>query len=514
MRSSATWLDRAIVFLAPRVGLQRLRARMAADLLARHYEAAADGRRTQGWRRSSGDANAVIGSALIRLRENARDLVRNNGYAESALTTIGDHVVGWGIVAKPKVRNLRATELWEQWAGTTACDADGRNDFAGLQKLVMRTVVESGECLVRRRLRRPEDNLPIPVQLQVMDPDYLDTAKTGTGENGRRIVHGVEYDALGRRAAYWMFPQHPGAEQFVGVASKAIPAESVLHVYKQLRPGQVRGVSWFAPVMLRFKDFDEYEDATLMKQKIAACLAVLTSDVDGSSPGIGTVDESENPAIDSLEPGMILNVAPGRDITVVDPPRVAEYSEYSQVSLRAIATGLGVAYEDLTGDYTGMPFSAARMSRLRHWARVEDWRWRTLIPQFCAPAWSWAMQAAQIMGLADPPRAAWTAPPPPMIEPDKEGLAHSRRIRNGLASQSEVLRELGYDPKEVFKEMAADNKILDDLELILDSDPRNTTQAGNPTKSIGKGLAPQPEPAAKDEDAPPERPPAKRRRSK
>jgi hypothetical protein len=32
---------------------------------------------------------------------------------------------------------------------------------------------------------------------------------------------------------------------------------------------------------------------------------------------------------------------------------------------------------------------SARMSRIRHWARVEDWRWRTMIPQFCDPAWTW-----------------------------------------------------------------------------------------------------------------------------
>jgi hypothetical protein len=40
--------------------------------------------------------------------------------------------------------------------------------------------------------------------------------------------------------------------------------------------------------------------------------------------------------------------------------------------------------------------------------------------------------------------------------------------------------ERGYDPDEVFAEMAADNKKIDQLELVLDSDPRNTTQAGLP----------------------------------
>lgn len=503
-----TWLDRAVAFLAPQTGLKRLRAKAASEMLVRHYEAASMGRRTQGWARSSADPNAAVGPALVTLREVARDLVRNNPYAESALTTIGDHVVGWGIVAKPRKSNKAAADLWKEWAETTACDSDGRNDFYGLQKLVWRTVVESGEVLVRRRLRRPEDGLPIPLQIQVLDPDYLDTSKTETGTNGRQIIQGVEFDALGRRAAYWLFREHPGAAGSAGgVTSYAVPAESVLHVYKQSRPGQVRGPSWFAQVLLRFKDFDEFEDATLMKQKIAACLAVITSDPDGTSPGLGTVDDGSSPPIDSLEPGMIMNVPLGRSIEVVQPPSVREYEPYTKTQLRAIATGLGITYEDLTGDYSDFNFSSARMSRLRHWARVDDWRWRTLIPQFCDPVWGWAMQAASIMGLRDAPAADWTPPPAPMIDPANEGLAYMRNIRTGITTLPEVLRERGMDPESVLKEIAESNARLDKLGIILDCDPRNTSQSGSPRQFAASpplgpddpgGTAP-----AKPGDAPP-----------
>src|SRR5689334_4762708 len=97
-----TWVDRLVGFISPRWELQRIRSRAATDILIRHYEGAASGRRTQGWRRGGGDVNAMMAPALTRLREVARDLVRNNGYAESGLGTIADQVVGWGIVAKTK----------------------------------------------------------------------------------------------------------------------------------------------------------------------------------------------------------------------------------------------------------------------------------------------------------------------------------------------------------------------------------------------------------------------------
>lgn len=481
-----TWLDRAAGLLAPQWQLRRIRARIASEVLHRHYEAASSGRRTQGWKRSSSDANAATGPFVGRLRDVARDLVRNNAHAETGLGALVDHVVGWGIVAKPVPMNKRARSVWNAWAGTTACDADGMNDFAGLQKLVMRTAVESGEVLVRRRLRRPEDGLPIPLQIQVIEPDYIDTSKHGiTLPNGGRIAYGVEVDAIGRRVAYWLFPEHPGNAAFpTSMSSQRVPATGIRHVFKIRRAGQARGASEFAPTLVRFKDFDEYEDATLVKQKIAACLAVITSDVDGAAAPLGTADDTDSPGIDSLEPGMVMNVPPGRSIEVVQPPSVREYSDYSKTSLRAIASALGVTYEDLTGDYSDFNFSSARMSRLRMWARVDDWRWRVLIPQFCGPVFAWAMEAAEIMGVPPPEAVRWTAPPMPMIEPDKEGLAYQRNVRTGIMTLSEAIRERGYDPDEVFEEMAEDYKRIDKFGLVLDSDPRKMTQAGQ-AQSVG-----------------------------
>ena len=66
------------------------------------------------------------------------------------------------------------------------------------------------------------------------------------------VVQGVEFDALGRRRAYWLYPVHPGEVAMfrrASLTSQPVPAASVLHLFDRLRPGQVRGVPWFAPVM-------------------------------------------------------------------------------------------------------------------------------------------------------------------------------------------------------------------------------------------------------------------------
>src|SRR6187549_344292 len=291
-------LDRFAMAVAPSWALNRLRSRAAALALARNYEAASGGRRTVGWTRSGADANATNAPALHILRAHARDLVRNNGWAKRGVSVIGNNAVGWGIVPKAKGadgwKSAAAGDLgrrWEEWADSTQCDADGRTTFYGLQRLAMRTIATAGEVLIRRRRRRAEDGLALPLQIQILEPDFLDTAKDGLSESGGQIIQGVEFDRLGRRVAYWLFDQHPGsgrlAPRGASFTSRRIPATEVLHVFRVDRPGQVRGISWFAPIIIKLKDFDDYDDATLMRAKIAACFSAFVKDVTGEGQTFG-----------------------------------------------------------------------------------------------------------------------------------------------------------------------------------------------------------------------------------
>ena len=150
--------------------------------------------------------------------------MRNNPYAAKAIHAVVSNLVGTGIMPRARAGdaeiNEAADRLWARFAAT--CDADGLTDFSGLQALVVRAMVESGECLVRLRERRIEDGLPVPLQLQLLEADHLDTSKTGDLPNGGFVVQGVEFDALGRRRAYWLFPVHPGeVAMFAGRRSPA-----------------------------------------------------------------------------------------------------------------------------------------------------------------------------------------------------------------------------------------------------------------------------------------------------
>jgi lambda family phage portal protein len=488
-----TKFDKFTRLFAPGWTLNRVRARAAMDVLAshtagkRHYEAASHGRRTEGWARTHGDQNAVARRALAELRMHARDLVRNNAWAKRARQVIANNVVGTGIVAKAK-GDPAASAAWKEWAEATTCDSERRLTFYGIQSLVMKSIAESGEVLIRRRKRDPADKLPLNLQLQVLEADFLDTSKDGVqGSAGGLIVQGVEFDGIGNRIAYWIFPEHPGATTTTSIESKRIPASEIIHVFQTERPGQTRGVSWFGASIVNLKDFDEYEDATLMKQKIASCFAAFVVDMDGTQSALGATSTTTSNA-DVFEPGMIENLPPGKDVRFANPPSVSEYDAFTKATLRRIASGLGVTYEDLTNDYSQVNFSSARMSRLAHWANVRDWQWNMLIPLLCDGVWAWAMEAAQIAGkIKAPVKADWTAPPMPMIEPDKEGLAYQRLVRTGVMTHDEMVREQGGDPEAHWDEYGARLKDLKARGIQLDSNVADVSQAGLTQVRAGVG---------------------------
>jgi lambda family phage portal protein len=478
------------------------RAELKLKLMERAFDAASLGRRNDGWRSGGADANAENAPALARMRNRARELRRNNPYAERAISGIADNMVGYGIVPRPLARTdrqrLRLTDLWKAWAETSACDADGLRDMYAIQHMAAEAAAQDGEILIRRRRRFSSDGLPVPLQLQVLEADFLDETKDGEiAGTQNRIIQGIEFDALGRRIAYWLYDTHPGANNtWLSLDSRRVPAEDVIHLFLPKRPGQARGYSWLSPVMQRMRNFDEMEDAVIEQAKVAACFAAFVTGDDGD----GTATGAKSPLIDHVEPGIVQQLGAGESVTFGSPPTFNGYQSYSWQALHAIAVGMGVPYELLVGDLKGVNFSSGRMGWLEFGRRIDAWRWHMMIPMLCARVWDWFIEAQMLLpgGVMEPVRAEWVPPRRDMIDPEKETKNVKERIRNGFTTWPDALRELGVtDPKQHAVDIAASNKMLDELGLILDCDPR---------KSVAPGAQASQEQSEPTDDEPPETP--------
>lgn len=465
-------IDKAIGVFSPKAAAERLRYRAAimfAQDQIRSYNAAAQGRRTEGWHASGSSANTEISASLVTLRNRARELERNNPYAKRAIQAVTTNTVGIGIMPAPEggtPRELaKVAAAWKDWAEKTDCDFDGRLDFYGLQSLVMRTIAMGGEALVVRRRRVHK----IPIQLQVLEGDFLDHAKNEIDLRGAGgyIMNGVQFDANQKRVGYWLYDRHPA--EGMAIESKFVPAADVLHVYDLERPGQVRGVPFGTASMLRLKDFDDYEDAQLIRQKIAACFSVFITD-----PSADLINGSvESDVAERVEPGMVYHTKPGQDVRFATPPPTDGFADYGRSTLRGIAAGYGPTYEAVSGDLSNVNFSSGRMGWLEFRQLVQHWQNNMLVPTLCNGVFSWFVNALQLGGeLAQGAKiiAQWTPPRREMIQPKEEIEALKTQVRCGLKSWQEAVRELGLNPETVLAELAADKKNFDKLGLILEVD--------------------------------------------
>ncbi len=476
------WLERGIEAVAPSVALKRAEARTRiarSNNVRALYEGATYSRRAQGWRATYTDANAETRIALVRLRSVARDLVRNNATATRAKAVIANNVIGAGIT--PTIR--ADTDAWADRVGglvrshfeSTDIDADGRHNIYGLQNLAMAAIVESGEVLIRKRIRKSSDGYGLPFQIQILESDFLDTNVDGPLPNGNLAIQGVEFDLRGQRVAYYLFDQHPGAltpGTSAGFRGRRVSSDFVVHVYRVDRPGQVRGISWFAPVIVRMKDFADFTDAQLLRQKIAACFGAFVETIEGDGP---TIDDAGNPLpvtasginIESLEPGLINYMRQGEKVSFAQPPQVMDFGPYTSVTQHEVAAGLGITYEALTGDLSGVNYSSGRMGWLEFGNNIDTWRWTMIEPQMLDPIEGWTQEAvAVVAGSSQPFSIHWTPPARTMIDVEMENQASKDAIRNGLSSRSEEVRKRGLDPVALDEENAADNARADALGLV------------------------------------------------
>ncbi|MBD8531483.1 MULTISPECIES: phage portal protein [unclassified Massilia] len=455
-------LDRIVGWVSPHAGIAR---HFARQQLARAYEAASP-RDTWRPRRAGASANADHKADARTVRTKARALVQNVPYIRAGLEGLVSAAVGTGILPRATGREKDVlNKLFAEWS--KVCDADGRFDFFGLTKAADTAMEQDGEVLVRLRWRRASDGLPVPLQLQLLEIDWLDDSKTGTYQSNT-IINGIEYSPLGAVAAYWLWDQHPGEVSTVRgrAQSQRVSADVIVHLFSPERPGQGRGFSRFASVISRVRDLQLYEDAELARKNLETRLSVLAS---------GDMTQMENPAglggagegqgardLGDLGGGTVVGMPAGMNFTVVEPKAAPGYVDYVKYQLHLIAAGIGVPYEMLTGDMSGVNFSSARVRLLDFRRSVQQLQWLVLIPKLLEPLWGAFVEAAYLAGKVKSRDKSVDFSPPKWdyVNPEQDVKADLAEIGAGLSSISEKLRQRGYDPKVVFAELESDIKDL------------------------------------------------------
>lgn len=482
----------------------RRRSGGASSVRAR-LEGAMARRRLRGWNPPLENINALVASGGPRLLARSRELVVTNGYAANACEAFAANLVGDGIKPSSLVEDgdLRdwIQRLWLAW--TDEVDADGLTDFYGLQAMVAREMFVAGECFVRLKPRRAEDGLRVPLQVQLLQSEMLPFDKTETAPNGNRIRCGIEFDAIGRRVAYHFRRRHPGDSTDQGAVipeTVRVPAEDVLHVFRPIDAGQIRGLPHVAPAMVRLFLLDQYDDAELDRKKTAAMFAGFITKTAPEEQLMGEIEDAEDgTGIASLEPGTLQVLLPGEDVKFSSPADVGGgYEAFQYRTLLSIAASVGLPYHLVTGDVRQANYSSLRAELVEFRRRVGQLQHGVIAHQLCRPIWRRWMETALLSGALDfddfdtalpvqwiPPRWDW-------VDPLKDIQAQLLAIEAGLLSRRKAVEATGYDIEEIDRENAADRDRAVKLGLNYRASPGETqgARATPATREDGDAGAP------------------------
>lgn len=454
----------------------------------RFFNGAANNDMTFSWATSDLTLDEKLGRGLIALRTRSRDLAINNDHGRKFIRLLKSQVVGpvgmtmqaraTGFDGKPDKLANDANELaFKEWCKDQNCSMSGTIDWVEWQELFITTIAQDGEIFIRKV--KGSGAGPKKFALTIIDPNLIDPSLNEDLGGGRKIRLGIELNGWGRPLAYYCRAEESVIDGFTskqGRNFERVPASQVIHQFIKEGPNQTRGIPWMCAAMLRMQMLGGFEEAALVNARVgAAKVGVITTQTGEDFTG-DDVDLSTGDQIMSADPGGVVNLAQGQSIQAWDPAYPnGEFEVFTKSILRSISAGLGVDYAALTGDLSDTNYSSMRYGLIESrdfFKTLHGW----MIRKFCTPVFEeWlaialGTGAITVMGHPLPlskfekfkvitwqPRGfAW-------VDPLKDLTANKLAIDECIASRSEVIRDRGRDPEDVWQEIARDNERLAEL---------------------------------------------------
>jgi lambda family phage portal protein len=438
--------------------------RQAPEGHKRHLEAAYGGRRGASGPRHFGSHGPETLAAAPTIRSRARHAYANNGYIRNAVNAIVAEAVGAGIEANSSHPDATLATVIDKLFFAAELDAEGRTDFRGLTAAAVQAELVDGEAFF---VAEGRNGGTVWRQIPAEFVDESDTRELSDGY----VVAGVEFSSNGSRRAYHIRPQRPTDLYPVTADSIRVPAEDVLHIFRQLGPGQVRGISQLAPVLLTVNELDQALDAMLVGLKTSAMFAGFVTD----QTNMGGVAEAfpDGLADISLEPGVVRVLPGGTDIKFSSPEQAKESIAFAKLTLGQIAAGLGVPTYLVDGDLSQANYSSLRAALLPFRAKVEQYVYHTLVPQFLNPVFrrfvtdEYLASRLDLSDLSPALKAEWLPPRPMQVDPAKDMAAAKEALAMGLTSRKQAVAAQGWNVTELDAEIAADRAREKELGLCF-----------------------------------------------
>jgi lambda family phage portal protein len=436
------------------------------------------------------------------MRARARQLVRDNAYAQGFITEVANNVVGpTGIRLRAEVStlleelhkktNAAIEDAWADWCLPDNASADRHDSFIDLEKLIIQTIAMDGECFIRkRRYFRNAHGFA----LQIIDADQVDDFYTMLPSPGQNEIRsGVEIDEYGAPLAYHIWRRHISDSGHL--ERMRVPADEIIHLFVRYRPNQSRGITWFAPVMTSVKMYDGLTEAELVASRAAAAkmgFIVQKNPLLGTS-GINPDDDPEEERLMEAAAGTLDYLGPGEEIQTFDPQHPnAMFKDFTKTILRGVARGLGVSYTALTGDLEGVNYSSIRWGMLAerdNWKALQNW----YSTQFHRRVYGEWVSMALLTGAlvldsrlaSDYSDVTWRPRGWAWVDPLKDIQARVLGIQHGMDSRTEAIDEEGGELEDTFSNLKKEQDLAKEygIEINPVAPPRANSPMGVPSQT-------------------------------
>nr|WP_067285744.1 phage portal protein [Marinobacterium profundum] len=469
-------IDRWYEITDPKKALSRQRDRVQLDML-RAYTAANPDRLNGSYSRRKTRGSDEVARGHTPLAGGAQELVRNTAIGNRIKAVIATNMIGTGIkpdyVGGAKRPTQRYKETFDAWANSTACDYEGHNNLWGLQWLWAATVVESGGVFVRQIINNA---LAFPLVLQTLEQQFLDESRSGQVDGGE-IISGIKYSSEGELLGYYLKTKL--VSQLTREESQFYSADDVVHIYRKDRAGQHLGVSWLHPVADLIHDRQEWRDASLTLQRMAACMGIIIKEAPGDmglkTAGTPLRDEAGLPYTE-LEAGMIAYASSNTDITTVTPPNVSSGTEFNSEVLQDIAVGVGVTREQITGDFSQVTWASGRLARGEFYANLDRWQLFMMLPGLNkVHDWFDGIYAVKV-GKVGVTRS-WILPHRSAVNPKEELDVDIAKVRTCAMTPQQFSAKHGGKFEDILTGWLEAKALFG--EMPFDHDPSQFSSAGN-----------------------------------
>lgn len=438
----------------------------------RNYHAATTGNLFGSWLASNNTADTDIKRDLKTIRARSRELMRNDDYAKRFKRMVKSNTVGNnGIRLQNRAKDSNGSydktandiieDAFKRWSKKGICDVTGRYSLKEIQKMIMGTLAEDGEVLVRK-VKGYRNEFKFAIQL--LEADHLDE---NYNEPDRNIHMGIEYDSWNRPVAYHLFKTHPGNLTNIDRTRERVPANEINHLFLSNRISATRGIPWMHTAMTRMKMVNGYEEAELTASRIAASKGGFYIQKDGAEEFEGDKTDDQGRLVNEIEPGQFEILQKGYDFKNYDPQHPnAAFKDFMKVVLRGISSGLDVSYNTLSNDLENVNYSSLRSGVLEErevWKDLQVW----LAENFLDDLFSDWLDMALLSKAVPLPyfkyekfnNPSWQYRGFAWVDPLKDMQANILACKEGLKTHSQIASEMGMDIEELYQQLQKEKEL-------------------------------------------------------